>query len=117
MKCTNFEDTHLKCGLCKEAVVMWRIMYMRQPAIITFFPEDTTRYWNYSGSLTTPPCFESVNWIVFKEPIEVSEKQVMRWIATPSTRVVATYQLMQISLLDFHFRFQYFVSHDIENLS
>lgn len=33
-------------------------------------------YWTYPGSLTTPPLHESVTWIVLKEPIRVSEKQV-----------------------------------------
>ncbi|XP_078068213.1 carbonic anhydrase 7 isoform X2 [Mustelus asterias] len=33
-------------------------------------------YWTYPGSLTTPPLYESVTWIVFKEPILVSEKQM-----------------------------------------
>ncbi len=30
----------------------------------------------YSGSLTTPPCSENVNWMVMKNPVEVSDAQV-----------------------------------------
>ena len=33
-------------------------------------------FFTYPGSLTTPPLFESVTWMVFKEPIEMSEEQV-----------------------------------------
>lgn len=33
-------------------------------------------YYTYGGSLTTPPCTESVSWFVFKSPITVSLKQV-----------------------------------------
>jgi carbonic anhydrase len=33
-------------------------------------------YWTYDGSLTTPPYYESVKWIVFADVIEMSEDQV-----------------------------------------
>ncbi len=38
-------------------------------------PENHS-YYNYSGSLTTPPCTEGVNWMVLQTPIEVSKEQV-----------------------------------------
>ena len=30
----------------------------------------------YTGSLTTPPCSESVNWVVMEQPIEMSRPQI-----------------------------------------
>ena len=33
-------------------------------------------YWTYEGSLTTPPLYESVTWIVMKEPIVISKGQL-----------------------------------------
>ncbi len=41
-------------------------------------PEDR-RVFHYSGSLTTPPCSENVNWFVMTTPLEVSEKQVRQF--------------------------------------
>jgi len=34
------------------------------------------QYYTYMGSLTTPPCTEGVLWVVFKEPIELSQDQI-----------------------------------------
>ena len=39
--------------------------------------ENLTEYWTYPGSLTTEPFSESVTWIVFREPMEISKKQVI----------------------------------------
>ncbi len=33
-------------------------------------------YYQYSGSLTTPPCSEGVNWMVMQDPVSVSAAQV-----------------------------------------
>jgi carbonic anhydrase len=35
-------------------------------------------YYSYGGSLTTPPCSENVNWIVFKEHIILSVEEVIK---------------------------------------
>ncbi|XP_072013312.1 carbonic anhydrase-like isoform X2 [Amphiura filiformis] len=42
----------------------------------TLLPENMKDYWTYAGSLTTPPCYESVQFILFKEPVEVSTEQL-----------------------------------------
>eukprot|EP00112_Aurelia_sp_Birch-Aquarium-sp1_P016830 Seg3848.3 transcript_id=Seg3848.3/GoldUCD/mRNA.D3Y31 product="Carbonic anhydrase 7" protein_id=Seg3848.3/GoldUCD/D3Y31 len=39
-------------------------------------PADQLSYWTYPGSLTTSPFSECVTWIVFKEPIQVSQSQI-----------------------------------------
>ena len=39
--------------------------------------QDLSRhYFTYQGSLTTPPYFESVTWIVYRNPVYVSRRQV-----------------------------------------
>jgi carbonic anhydrase len=38
------------------------------PAALTFY--------NYEGSLTTPPCTEGVDFYILKTPLEISKKQI-----------------------------------------
>ncbi|WP_163267912.1 carbonic anhydrase [Chelativorans alearense] len=39
------------------------------------------RYWTYEGSLTTPPCSENVDWMVAREPVEVTAADIERFTA------------------------------------
>jgi len=39
-------------------------------------PANTSNFYRYSGSLTTPNCYESVKWTVFSEPIRISSAQI-----------------------------------------
>jgi len=38
-------------------------------------------HFRYAGSLTTPPCSEGVNWVVFKTPIEAADAQIQSFAA------------------------------------
>jgi len=44
--------------------------------ISDLLPDETEEYFNYAGSLTTPPCSEGVNWFVMEESITFSKKQI-----------------------------------------
>ncbi|UQB42954.1 carbonic anhydrase family protein [Thiomicrospira microaerophila] len=43
---------------------------------VRFLP-DNKNFYRYLGSLTTPPCTEGVVWIVFKQPIDASIRQLL----------------------------------------
>ncbi|NP_001091227.1 carbonic anhydrase XII L homeolog precursor [Xenopus laevis] len=40
-------------------------------------PERLDEYYRYEGSLTTPPCYPSVLWTVFRNPVIISEEQLI----------------------------------------
>ncbi|KAL3892460.1 hypothetical protein ACJMK2_004663 [Sinanodonta woodiana] len=45
-------------------------------ALRNLLPKTLDGYFRYHGSLTTPPCYESVQWSIFNEPINISQKQL-----------------------------------------
>lgn len=47
---------------------------------INLLPENRD-YYNYSGSFTTPPCTEGVNWLLLKTPISLSASQIAKFTA------------------------------------
>jgi len=51
-----------------------------QVDLMKVLPKDREHFYTYGGSLTTPPCTEGVQWIVLKEPIELSKDQIDRFI-------------------------------------
>ncbi|XP_058251378.1 carbonic anhydrase 14 isoform X3 [Hemibagrus wyckioides] len=61
-----------------------RIRYAGQKVLIpafnvgTLLPSDLSRYFRYSGSLTTPPCHESVLWTIFIEKVKISHSQLLK---------------------------------------
>ncbi|XP_034240013.1 carbonic anhydrase 13 [Thrips palmi] len=68
--------------LLKVTDLMSQITHKGQHVDITGEVDPTnllpakSSYWTYLGSLTTPPCNESVIWIVFKEQLTVSQEQL-----------------------------------------
>ncbi|XP_043978335.1 carbonic anhydrase 6 [Gambusia affinis] len=44
----------------------------------SMLPENLSHFFRYEGSLTTPPCFESIIWTVFDTPITLSHNQIRK---------------------------------------
>ena len=44
--------------------------------VVDLLPADRSRWYAYTGSLTTPPFTEPVQWVLLEQPIEVSEADV-----------------------------------------
>uniref|UniRef100_A0A3Q3WLS3 protein-tyrosine-phosphatase n=1 Tax=Mola mola TaxID=94237 RepID=A0A3Q3WLS3_MOLML len=69
-----FEVDNENLSPVTEAVNTSRLMetFTLRPLL----PNNTDKYYIYNGSLTTPPCSETVEWIVFKQTVAMSETQL-----------------------------------------
>ena len=55
-----------------------RIEYGATVNPTNLLPKDRS-YFQYMGSLTTPPCSQDVNWYVLVHPIEMSKEQIAKF--------------------------------------
>ncbi|XP_016145841.1 carbonic anhydrase 12 [Sinocyclocheilus grahami] len=59
--------------------IKYRDQKIQVPAfnIHALLPARLDEYYRYDGSLTTPPCYPSVLWTVFRRPVTISRKQFL----------------------------------------
>ncbi|XP_049587659.1 carbonic anhydrase 14 isoform X2 [Syngnathus scovelli] len=61
-----------------------RVRHADQKVLIPAFdvqsllPTDLGRYYRYNGSLTTPPCYQTVIWTLFHERVQISKAQLLK---------------------------------------
>ena len=49
---------------------------VRLSYLVPELTENKLKYFTYKGSITTPPCYESVRWFVMKSPIAITKQQL-----------------------------------------
>jgi carbonic anhydrase len=52
---------------------------------MSLLPHNTSDFYTYAGSLTTPPCSEGINWYVLAKPVEISQSQLSELIVLNNT--------------------------------
>uniref|UniRef100_A0A8B9GAM4 Carbonic anhydrase n=1 Tax=Amazona collaria TaxID=241587 RepID=A0A8B9GAM4_9PSIT len=59
--------------------VKYKDQMVRVPGfnIRELLPDRLDEYYRYEGSLTTPPCYPSVLWTVFRHPVKISHEQLL----------------------------------------
>nr|XP_040048683.1 carbonic anhydrase 6 isoform X2 [Gasterosteus aculeatus aculeatus] len=57
-------------------------MHISSIDVRSMLPENINHFFRYQGSLTTPPCYESILWTVFDTPITLSHNQIRKLEST-----------------------------------
>ncbi|XP_067873085.1 carbonic anhydrase 6 [Heterodontus francisci] len=78
-----YEDGHLENTYYSDFISsLSKIRYagqfteIRPIDISTILPNSLSNFYRYRGSLTTPPCFETIIWTIFDTPIVLSSNQI-----------------------------------------
>ncbi|XP_005986136.1 carbonic anhydrase 6 [Latimeria chalumnae] len=74
----HFENTYYTDFISHLAKIRFAGQYTHLTLINVrdMLPEDLSHFYRYKGSLTTPPCYESITWTVFDTPILLSYAQI-----------------------------------------
>ncbi|GAB6025955.1 Carbonic AnHydrase [Chamberlinius hualienensis] len=78
LKLNRDDNDNLRGVVYNLRDVRWNGQYrcIKPFPILNLLPPSFGYYYSYNGSLTAPPCFESVQWIVFHNPVCISEYQL-----------------------------------------
>ncbi|KAG9332772.1 hypothetical protein JZ751_014871 [Albula glossodonta] len=80
----HFENTYYSDFISNLAKVKYagQSMNISSLNVRSMLPENLSQFYRYQGSLTTPPCYESIIWTVFDTPIMLSHNQIRKLEST-----------------------------------
>ncbi|XP_035245000.1 carbonic anhydrase 6 [Anguilla anguilla] len=80
----HFENTYYSDFIANLAKVKYagQSMTITSVDVRSMLPENLSHFFRYQGSLTTPPCYESILWTVFDTPITLSHNQIRKLEST-----------------------------------
>uniref|UniRef100_A0A8C4Z3C7 Carbonic anhydrase 6 n=1 Tax=Gadus morhua TaxID=8049 RepID=A0A8C4Z3C7_GADMO len=80
----HFENTYYSDFISNLARIKYagQAMNISHINVRSMLPENINHFFRYQGSLTTPPCYESILWTVFDTPITLSHNQIRKLEST-----------------------------------
>ncbi|XP_019718667.1 carbonic anhydrase 6 isoform X2 [Hippocampus comes] len=80
----HFENTYYSDFISNLAKIKYagQSMNISSLDVRSMLPENLNHFFRYQGSLTTPPCYESILWTVFDTPITLSHNQIRKLEST-----------------------------------
>uniref|UniRef100_A0A672FKU9 Carbonic anhydrase 6 n=1 Tax=Salarias fasciatus TaxID=181472 RepID=A0A672FKU9_SALFA len=80
----HFENTYYSDFISNLDKIKYagQSMHISDVNVRSMLPENLNHFFRYQGSLTTPPCYESILWTVFDTPITLSHNQIRKLEST-----------------------------------